>query len=84
MKPSPYPPRPRITPGQLYRLMGADFRELRPPDCACRSPMVTPRERCSPEACNWTVEARRACACEPVVKRLVADYARRYDLLGAV
>ena len=75
------PPRVVVTPGQLYRLLSAEFRQLRPPRCTCRMPMVVARERLGPQDANWSVERGRSCgACAGLVSGLVGRYAERYDM----
>jgi hypothetical protein len=84
LKPAYEPPRRLITPGQLYRLLSAEFRAHRPARCACRAPMVAAREPASGGA-NWQLEPRlRTCgACDALVASLARRYAQDYDLLIA-
>ena len=81
LKSTPLPPRPRVTPGHLYRLMSAEFRQQRPPRCACRMPMIAFREPARPGGPNWQLEWRRGCdACTPLVGQLASRYAQLYDI----
>ena len=74
-------PRARVTPGHLYRLMSADFRQQRPARCTCRLPMIGFREPLQPGAPNWAIDSRRGCeACGPLVGRLFSEYAARYEI----
>jgi len=84
LKPAYQPPRRLVTPGQLYRMLSAEFRAQRPRGCTCRVPMVASREP-APEGPNWYLEPRgRTCgACDPLVTNLARLYARDYDLLLA-
>lgn len=73
--------RTRVTPGQLYRMLSADFRAQRPGRCMCRMPMVAPREPSHPGAANWGLEPARRCErCSPLLVRLAAQYAQLYDM----
>ena len=71
-----------VTPGQLYRLLSAEFRQKRPARCACRMPMVAASDASGPGAANWDVERRgRGCgACAAVVSGLVRRYGELYEL----
>ena len=71
-----------VTPGELYRILSAEFRAQRPPGCVCRMRMVTLRERKGIHAANWSLEpATRSCVrCEPLISRLIAQYAPLYDI----
>ena len=81
LKSPPAVQRARVTPGHLYRLLSAEFREHRPSRCACRMPMVTFREPGRPGSANWQLELRRDCeACKPLVGQLVSRFAQLYDI----
>ena len=83
LKPPEIPQRSRLTPGQLYRMLSADFRAQRPGRCLCRMPMVAPREPSIPGTANWSLEPARRCErCASLVARLASEYAQRYDLRG--
>ena len=71
-----------VTPGQLYRLLSAEFRARRPSRCLCRMPMIGFREPAAVGAANWGVESpRRGClACAGVVMDVVASHALLYDI----
>ena len=82
LKPTHQLRRRLVTPGQLYRMLSAEFRQQRPPRCACRVPMVTAREP-SPGGPNWHLEPRRrACGnCDALVASLARRFADDYDLV---
>lgn len=73
--------RSRVTPGQLYRMLSADFRAQRPGRCVCRMPMVALRSLPPPGGPNWSLEPSRPCErCGVLVARIAWEYAQRYDL----
>lgn len=86
LKPVDAPPRRRlVTPGQLYRLLSAEFRAQRPARCSCRVPMVCACEP-GPEGSNWRLEPRgRSCGrCDALLASLARRYAEDYDLFIAI
>lgn len=75
--------RPALTPGRLYAMLSAEFREARARTCmGCSMPMVFAREPAPAEGANWGVEplARRCARCEAEVERIVAKFAALYDV----
>jgi hypothetical protein len=72
----------RVTPGELYRLLSAEFRAWRASPCSCHMPMVAAREPTAAGAANWGLEPSRPCVrCSPVVAKLVSHYTQVYDML---
>lgn len=70
------------TPGALYRILSAEFEQLRCGKCQCRMPMLFAVERSGAEVPNWDVE-RVWCpcpTCHDLVARVVARNATLYDL----
>jgi hypothetical protein len=82
LKPTDEPQRQLVTPGQLYRMLSAEFRQQRPARCSCRMPMVTIHGPEHAGPANWGVERRsRACAlCEALVSGLVSRYRLLYEV----
>lgn len=79
----PVPTRPRLTPGRLYAMMSADFREARSRHCiGCVMPLLSFRERELENAPNWTLEpiGSRCASCEASVQRIFAKFAALYDV----
>lgn len=76
-------PRPEITPGRLYAMLSAEFREARDRTClGCTMPMVFSCDRDRGEGANWNVEplAFRCARCEVEVQRIVRKFAALYDM----
>lgn len=74
--------RPALTPGRLYAMMSAEFRETRPRHCIrCVMPMVAFRGEESSVA-NWTLESGgwRCIPCDQAVARIFAKFAALYDV----
>lgn len=82
LKPIETTQRTLVTPGQLYRLLDAEFRAQRPVACVCRMRMVVFRESCTPGAANWALEpgGRRCARCDPVMGHLAARFGQLYDI----
>ena len=81
-------PRPEITPGRLYALLGAEFSRLRPAACSmCRMPLPYPVSRPDDVSANWRIGTPSPCAsgCDSVIAEIVAGMWTRYDVrrLGA-
>lgn len=66
----------------LYRLLGEDFKQRRPPECSCKMPMIFEAERNSPDDPNWRVETLwcGSIACQDALTECVSRYAALYDL----
>ena len=75
-------PRPTLTPGELYRRMSAEFKQLRPADHAgCVMPMVVCHSD-SALGVNWGLDAvtARCTCCEAIVLDIAWRYAESYDV----
>jgi hypothetical protein len=74
--------REALTPGQLYRLMSAEFRTFRAGSCCCAMPMVFTCEPGRFRACNWSVHAvTSGCGqCQLLADEIVARHAAVYDV----
>lgn len=71
----------RITLGELYRRMSADFRAARPEDhAACVMPMVVATH--DDEGPNWNVEPLTSFCpfCNTLSQMIVAEYATRFEV----
>ena len=74
--------RPTLTPGRLYAMMSAEFRESRSRHCiGCMMPMLFFRPAGEGRA-NWSLEpgGRRCGLCQEAVGRIFAKYAALYDV----
>lgn len=74
--------RPTLTPGRLYAMMSAEFRESRSRHCiGCMMPMLFFRPPDGTQA-NWNLETggRRCGPCQESVARIFAKYAALYDV----
>jgi hypothetical protein len=77
------PKRPELTPGRLYAMLSAEFREARARTClGCAMPMVFACDRGQGAGANWSVEplAFRCSRCEVEVARIVRKFAALYDM----
>lgn len=75
--------RPELTPGRLYAMLSAEFREARARTClGCAMPMVFSCDREEGRGANWAVEpmATRCSRCEVEIARIVGKYAALYDM----
>jgi hypothetical protein len=70
-----------ITPGRLYYLMSAEFRQMRCSDCTnCSLPLP---QHVDSEETSWALEKwTRDCEkCARLISQLVRKYQAKYDLM---
>jgi hypothetical protein len=76
--------RTKVTAGQLYALLSAEFAAKRPIACdECRMPLPYRIERPDPVSANWRLGTPRQCAhkCHVLMAEISATFWPRFDLL---
>ncbi len=78
--------RTKVTAGQLYALLNAEFAAKRPLGCDdCRMPLPYRIERPDTVSANWRIGTPRHCAhkCHIVMAEIAATFWPRFDMVEA-
>lgn len=72
------------TPGELYRILSADFLRLKDSGCSCRMPMLFERDREGAQDANWGVEPLwyGCIECQALARRVCEAHQALYELRG--
>ena len=76
--------RTKVTAGQLYALINAEFVAKRPFGCDdCRMPLPYRIDRPDPVSANWRIGTPRQCThkCHIVMAEIAATFWPRFDML---